>query len=488
MSKSNTGAKKNTDQSASEVSAQGEIGGYYGRSKAVADLLSILSKPNENGSRVVVQSIEGPGGIGKTALFEHVLAKVDRAALKQLTMKVSGDPTSHRGPFEVAHALVTSSESPIALEKPIALRFSRTEEVRSVYSELIRRSTTALQRAFPELSVEKCMHLIKTSVEVGRRFNELRPDSKMKLDFDKLSAHLPKLEETLKTLKPLLDEVPGVLEKLGVRRSVALRNSIRGNPLGALADAFVSDLTALLAGYEKKAILSPAQAKVAGLDRLLLVIDDYESLADHMGEFLVGHLLPRLKSSPFETVIVIMGRDQLALTHPGWNQHHQRSLVPSITLSPLSREEMDALVKGHGRSALRDRERAWNDTLGYPLLVTLWLEEAQEAGHGEGPSIGMLKRFHDRTTHWLSPEQKKWLYHALFLPKVNVETFSAMLGSEDEGRNAMYWFEGDGSVRDAQGRAFRVRPYVCSRLIDYIDATDPALCRNLKARAEAVTH
>lgn len=458
-------------------------GHFCGRDKAVSDLLRFLSEPQDLSSKVVVQSIEGPGGIGKTALFEHVLAKVDRVALKQLTMKVSGNPEGQRDPFELVHALVTSCESPTAVAKPIAQRFSNTEEVRSVYCELTKKATTELQHAHPELSVDMCMRLFRASVELGKRINDFSPNSKKLLDLKKVEAVLPKVEETLKTLKPLLDEAPGMLEKLGVGKSVALRNSIRANPLDALADAFVSDLVALLVGYEKKKLLEPTQAKVLGLNRLLLILDDYESLTVQFGEFLVSHLVPKLKRCPFETVIVIMGRDQLALTHSGWNQHHQRSLANPIALAPLSREEMDSLVKGYGRNNSAQLSRAWNDTLGYPLLVTLWLEEAREAGHGEGPSIGMLKRFHDRTTHWLTEEQKQWLYHSLFLPKVNVETFAATLGSEDEGRRAMKWFEADGSVRDAQGPVFRVRPYVCSRLVDYLDATDPALSRNLKSRA-----
>ncbi len=47
----------------------------------------------------------------------------------------------------------------------------------------------------------------------------------------------------------------------------------------------------------------------------------------------------------------------------------------------------------------------------------------------------------------------------------------------------MDWFEGDGSVRDAQGRVFRVREYVRSRLVDCIEVTDPARFRELGARS-----
>lgn len=458
-------------------------GDYVGREESVRQLLDVLTEGPHPPLNVVVQSIEGPGGIGKTALFEHVLGKVDRAALKTLTMKVSGSAGAQSDPFHAVHTWVASSEASVALKKPLAQRFTNTEEVCALYGELLASAKTELQKALPHLPVNQLMKGLTTSVALGHRLNSLVPISKRYLSFQAVEKHLPQIEAVLKTLPPLLEEAPGVLEKLGLTRAAALRNALRANPLNALAEAFVSDLTALLVGYERKNLLRPSQAKVPGIERLLLVLDDYESLAPQLGEFLVGYLVPRLKQCAFETVLVVIGRDQLSLTHPGWNQHHQRQLAAPIVLSALSREEMDELVKAHGRTGADELDRAWADTMGYPLLVTLWLEEARESGRGEGPSIGMLKRFHDRTTHWMAEEQKRWLYHALFLPKVNVETLASSLGSDDEARRAMQWFEGDGSVRDAQGRAFRVRPYVRSRLADYLEATDPACFRGLQARA-----
>jgi hypothetical protein len=437
-------------------------------------------------SPLVIQSIEGPGGIGKTALFEHVLGRVDLGERRYMTMKVRGDPAIARDPYELVQALISSSDAAVSISKPLAQRFTSTEETRAIYGELMARAKEALQQALPDVPIEQLMRVLKMGVAFGQRLNDLIPRSKEFLDFEQVGLYLPEVEVALKTLPPLLDEVPGVLEKLGVTRTAALRNAVRANPLAALADAFVTDLTSLLSGYERRNFLRPSQAKVQGVDRLLLVIDDYESLQMPLGEFLVSHLIPRLKQCRFETVVVIIGRDQLALTHPGWNQHHQRQMATPVLLSALSRAEMEELVSAHGRSGRKELDRAWADTLGYPLLVTLWLDEAQEAGHGEGPSIGMLKRFHDRTTHWLTEEQKRWLYHALFLPRVNVETFAATLGDSDEARRAMQWFEGDGSVRDAQGRVFKVREYVRSRLADYLEAIDPARFRDLQTRAGRV--
>ena len=457
---------------------------YVGREHASGQLDCTLTGGPRQGTKLVIQSIEGPGGIGKTALFEHVLQKVDRVAQQMLTMRVSGSRAAQVDPFQLVQTLVASSEVPVALKKPLAQRFTNTEEVRAVYGALTAQARGALAQALPDLPIEALMKALGIAVASGLKFNEFIPKTKLFLNFEAIEKRLPAIEAMLNSLPAFRDELPGVLEKLGLSKSAALRNAVRGNALNALAEAFVSDLTALMAGYDKQQLLRPAQAKVPGLARLLLVVDDYEALSEHFGEFLVSHLVPRLKLAPFETVLVIVGRDQLALTHPGWSQHHQRELRPALPLAALSRAEMDAMVSAHGRSGKAELDRAWTDTLGYPLLVTLWLEEAQEAGPGDGPSIGLLKRFHDRTTYWLSNEQKRWLYHALHLPAVNVETFAAVLGEEAEARRAMDWFQGDGSVRDAQGKAFRVRPYVRSRLADYLAATDPAFARALQARAQ----
>jgi hypothetical protein len=459
------------------------MGQYVGRQEYVGQLLNVLQGAWDASSRLVIQSIEGPGGIGKTALFEHVLDKVDRGGLRMLTMRVSGGAAKQVDTFQLVQALVNASETSFPLAKPLSQRFTSTAEVHALFVHITAQAKAALQEALPQVPVEKIMKVIEVSVQCGHRLNSLSPATRRYVDFETIRGELPAIEQTLKSLAPLLEEAPGVLEKLGLRRAAALRNALRANPLDALAEALVTDLTTLLVGYERKNLLSPSQTKVQGVDRLLLVVDDYESLASQLGEFLVSHLIPRLKQASFQSTLVVIGRDQLALTHPAWSQHHQRLLAPPVSLSALGRSEMDELVKTHGRTSNEDAERAWADTLGYPLLVKLWLEEAREATAGQGPSVGMLKRFHDRTTHWLTAEQKRWLDHALFLEKVNVETFTHALGNVEEARRAMAWFESDGSVRDAQGRVFRVREYVRSRLADYLEVTDPARFRDLIARS-----
>ncbi len=269
-------------------------------------------------------------------------------------------------------------------------------------------------------------------------------------------------------------------EKWGYGGSTSLRNAIKENACRPLADALVSDLSAILAGYQRKDLFKLKPRKIKDIDRLLLILDDYEMLQDPLGEFLVGHLLPELRVANFQSVVIVIGRDQLEATHPAWDQHLKPNLVSRIDLAPLSRSEMDQLVESYGIREQKEKERAWRDTQGYPFYVQLWIEEMSSGGR----TAVMLKRFHDRTTRWMNDREKTWLQNTLFLDEVNIRTLRGMLGNEEDAREAFRWFEREGSVRDTTSRAFRVREYIRSRLIEYLRVSDPDLCEQLGLKGE----
>jgi hypothetical protein len=237
-------------------------------------------------------------------------------------------------------------------------------------------------------------------------------------------------------------------------------------------------LSAILNKYREEDQIKVTHSKIKGIKRLLLILDDYEMLQEPLGEFLVGHLLPALRSANFQSLVLILGRDQLEATHPAWDHHLKPNLLKRIELAPLSRCEMDQLVESYGVRAQDEKERAWRDTQGYPFYVQLWIEEAASGGR----SAVMLQRFHDRTTRWMSEREKGWLQHALFLNEVNIRTLREMLGNEQEAAEAFRWFEREGSVRDTHGNAFRVREYLRSRLIDYLQVSDPDHCELLRQK------
>ena len=262
----------------------------------------------------------------------------------------------------------------------------------------------------------------------------------------------------------------------------ALRNAIRENGCRALSDALVSDLSAILARYRSRDRLRATHAKIKGCDRLLLILDDYERLQPAFGEFLVGYLLPALRNASFEFVVIVLGRDQLAATHPGWDQHLRPFQQKPIALDALTRPEIVTLLDLYGIRDPAEIERVWRDTQGYPFYVQLWIEEMESGGR----NALMLKRFHDRTTRWMSIEEKRWLLYTLFLDAVNIRSLRAMLGDAEEAAVAFHWFEQEASVRDTAGASFRVREYLRSRLLDYLRVSDPDRFDELQCKASAL--
>ncbi|MFQ2190664.1 hypothetical protein [Aeromonas jandaei] len=50
---------------------------FIGRKNAVKQIQDVLIGKKKSGGNVTIQSIEGPGGIGKTCLFDHAFDSVD---------------------------------------------------------------------------------------------------------------------------------------------------------------------------------------------------------------------------------------------------------------------------------------------------------------------------------------------------------------------------------------------------------------------------
>ena len=326
------------------------------------------------------------------------------------------------------------------------------------------------------------LQFLDLAFNAGKRINDAIPITKKHVDFHELEKAKRLIEETVPVLVALQQQALPIWEQLSLGDYTAHRNAVKENACRPLSDALVSDLAAVLAGYRAKDWFKPAHAKMKGIDRLLLILDDYEAFQDPLGEFLVGHLLPSLRSANFQSVVVVIGRDQLEATHLDWGHQIKANLLPRIDLAPLSHSEMDQLVDSYGETPQEEKERAWRDTQGYPLYVRLWIEEAAAGGRG----AVTLKIFYDRTTRWMSDRQKGWLQHALFLDEVNVRTMQAMIGDEEQGAEAFNWFQSDGSVRDTAAATFRVREYLRSRLIDYLRVSDPDRYEQLQRKGQLV--
>ncbi len=437
------------------------VGHFVGRNDAVKRVQDVLTgreaAPDGN---LTILSIEGPGGIGKTCLFDHAIRGLDLGSRNYLTLRTNGSDPSARTPDRAVARMVNGARAEVIRGTPGSY-FPLTARVVKA-SEAIRAEAAAeFQRRRPNDEVGRLalLQFLDLAFRAGERINNAFPITKEHVDFHELDEAKRLIEETVPVLIALQQEAWSFWEMLGLG-DTALRNAVKENACGPLSEALVSDLAAVLAGYQSKDWFKLTYPKMKGIDRLLLVLDDYEMVQEPLGKFLLTQLLPKLRSAEFQSVVVVIGRDQL--TDPAWDRDFKANLLRRIDLDPLSRPEMDQLVESYGVNSQDEKERAWRDTKGFPLYVKLWIEEIESGGRSAlmlnsgGRSALMLKKFYDRTTQWMSDRQKGWLQYALFLDEVNVGTMQAMLGKEDEGAEAFNWFQGNGSVRDTSTSPVKV--------------------------------
>ena len=145
--------------------------------------------------------------------------------------------------------------------------------------------------------------------------------------------------------------------------------------------------------------------------RFMLVLDDYESLEPVLGTFLLDELLPRLRDAAFETTLLVVGRDRVRDSGgdrgvgTSWKQHYESNLVhPDIELKHLTKDESASLIRSRLGADIDESvvQRIIRDTEGYPYLLDSEIEDSLSGG---GTALS-LRNFVDRTTRWMTAEQR----------------------------------------------------------------------------------
>lgn len=457
---------------------------FVGREDAAARLAAVLRGETKSSSGPLsILSIEGPGGIGKTAFFDHVLSKTDLEDRNYLVMRIGGHGEIRHSARHAIRSLVSQATGKHLPAKAAGSYFPSLTEALTAYDNFHRAALAEFEKsAVKDTTGDTISVVLDLLVGLGEPINKLIPKTTEFLNVEVVAENREAIQKALNSLAVLKDSDTGFLERLGMDGAATLRNALKHNALKVFSDRMVNDLTAILAGYETKDFFSPKIAKLPKVDRLLLIIDDYEAVKESLKRFLVDHLLVALKDARFETIAVLIGRDRLADTsHNDWERQLGGALLEPISISALQRAEMNELCKANGVVDEAEQDRSWSDTAGYPFFVQLWLEESQAGGR----TAMLLKRAYERTTKWMDSEQRRWLSHALVLDSVDVRQYRLMLGDDAEARRAFDWFQNDPSVRDPHGTTFRVREYLRSRLLDYIKLSDPDHYDDLIRRRDA---
>lgn len=443
-----------------------------GRVAQIEKLRSVLARKRMAQLKLTVLPIFGPGGVGKSSLLQMAESSLDYRELRAIRVHIDGAITVV-SMQDFVERLVS------AVKTDAKQRYGRSGVTLPETEAALGAMRAILAEAEKELTVdnaETVRKLIDAGLRIGKAVNKISKKSREMADFDKADEALNVLKPE-ETIRALQKELPNVANRLGIgAKAKNLRNALRENAAKTFATAFVNDLTVLLAGYDLKDSAKPMPAKIVGCDSLTLIIDDYEHLVEHAGRFIVGYLLPLLQGSRASAVVVVSGRDDVRATDTSWEQHLQSNLLPGIDVGPLAESEIAQIAASEGV----DRARLWIDTEGYPYFIQLWIEASKS-----GESALSLKRFYDRTTRWMSAQQREWLKYCVVLESVNLDTLTAVAGSRTEAARIFEWFQSESSVRAADTMTWTVRKYIRTRLWKYLELEDPSGFAALRQMAAA---
>lgn len=431
------------------------------------DIQKFLKNNNSN-QNLQILSIEGSGGLGKSTLLDKSMTAEILNDYKYLTLKINGIKAQNTNIYDIISDLINSASSQATFTKKPGQLFPNTTNVLREYEKFRNALIAAYTEQDNSLKADEILKCLNFINHVGQAINDISPVTAKFLRIKGIEETLEKMKIFSPEIKILQKEGVNTIQKLTLRSdNINIRNAFRENSTQPLANALLNDLSAILKKPENPWI--PAPSKIKGIDRLLLIIDDFEALQDMMNDFLTENLFRLLKNANFESKVIILGRDRLSNTSPNWDQHFQNSLAEPIQLKHLNKDEVFYLATLYGIEDERILKKMWEDTEGYPYYIQLWITEIENGG----TTATSLKQFYTRMTRWLSENQKEWLHQIIFLDEINVESVSKLGFSKEESLIITDWFQKEASLRDQHTKKFRFTPFAKSRILEFFKITDP---------------
>ena len=116
--------------------------------------------------------------------------------------------------------------------------------------------------------------------------------------------------------------------------------------------------------------------------------------------------------------------------------------------------------------------------MSFPFLLSLAIEEAV----ADGESALFLKKFFDRTTRWMTDQERDWFTRICYLNDVNEDTLR-LLFDDERVPKIQDWFEGEASIRDPAATTFKVRPLIKDKVQRYLEVRSPSRHRTMTEAA-----
>lgn len=422
--------------------------------RTVSGWLESTAKPGQ----VDIFGISGYGGIGKSYLLSQVLDYAKPISKGFLQIKIDGADSSILGDFMALYDRRFSPRT-IPYGKADYDYFPHARSLARQHAAFAKEVEGAVKKSTCPEDVKKAAKWIFRG---GSVLNKCIPKTKEWLDCDYLQKEgvdkgIEGAIDLLSSLNAIekTSWLPGrVKDVLGI----SYRERLKADLYRLSADEWVADLSAILNCYQRKDLFRLTHSPIQGLDRLLLIIDDFEILGKTITDFVTKALLPALERANFHSTVIILGRDSLSDAHVDF-QHHLSHLVrEKIRLERFSDEVAQQMFFDAGYS---DAEipTLMSESQGYPFLVTLLCE-------AKGGSVSFYQQFYDRTTRWMTPREKSWVLPLCYLERITESSIQDMLPTAPSSA-VMEWFKHEASLRDPNAEWYVIAPYIRRTLKEY---------------------
>jgi len=465
------------------------IGGFVGRGNEVKLVRDLVMRPAKPKGSMTIQSIEGPGGVGKSSILWQALDDIDLESEGYLTLKIEGasreikrtnGTTTVAAIDQIINTLIGSATGTSIIAKPPGYYFPHTNAAIAAVNQLRVNMNQELQKKGIDLeNIEHVKRLLLGGADVVDKITTLSPKLKEYLDPDGFNKIAGGVDDAAIHLKSLHDGSVYFWEKLGLGSSSTIRESAKKDPDSLLAGALVADLIAILLGEHKGSQLQPGHGKIKGLEKLLLIVEDYEALYPILDNFLVTNFLRLLKTKNIHTTIVILGRFKLTATNPIWKDFAKET-ERRIIVRALTEADVSEMLNFFDVDDAQERARIWEETRGHPYHITLWIEELEDGGRSSTTLMEMYKRI----TMWMTPDQIDWLHTIIFMDDIRVDTLEKTLENPAEASAAYAWFETEGSILEMGSNPPQMLQFVRSRLQEYLKNRNHKVFSQLQDRVK----
>lgn len=308
---------------------------FVGRDNPVHSIRNELSDLGPHG-HIRILSISGPGGVGKTFLLNHALSELDLLTLRYLPLRVDGNTSSATLANIIVRDVIGTAPPTIAGD-PQYFRMTRKGWDHLQWMDASARAELE-SMAKDDDALAK---IIGAAYDGAVGLLEIIPRTRRVSCLAKRirGRDLERLVAVTRQAKAYREEQGPIFGLLPVGSAARERNLLRKDLQGRLAEYFTIDLAAILSGYRREDWKRYLPLKVEGLDRCVMIFDDYETLAPTLDDFLRRELLPRLRKTAFQSIMIILGRDSIRDVDFAWDQYFGKDIVLDVRLAPFSEEE-----------------------------------------------------------------------------------------------------------------------------------------------------